>query len=135
VTVSGGTPVFIKSDGQLGTLTSSRRFKEEIEDIGQDSRVLFELRPVRFRYKLEIVGEDRPLEFGLIAEEVAEVYPELVVYDKEGRPEAVKYHFLSSLLLNELQKQAIEIQWMKSRLERLEGRELGSRRGGLRGPP
>jgi hypothetical protein len=97
--------------------------------------VLFELRPVRFRYKLEIVGEDRPLEFGLIAEEVAEVYPELVVYDKEGRPEAVKYHFLSSLLLNELQKQAIEIQWMKSRLERLEGRELGSRRGGLRGPP
>ena len=58
-----------------------------------------------FRYKQEPVEGEQPRQFGLIAEEVAEVFPELVVYDEEGRPETVRYHLLSSMLLNELQKQ------------------------------
>ena len=59
---------------------------------------------VFFRYRQEVQGGERPLEYGLIAEEVAEVFPELVVYDEEGEPFTVKYHLLSSMLLNELKK-------------------------------
>ena len=58
-----------------------------------------------FRYKERNADGNGPLEYGLIAEEVVEVFPELVVYDNEGRPETVKYHLLSSMLLNELQKE------------------------------
>ena len=87
-TVTGGSAVFALSSGELGTLTSSRRFKEEIADIGASSELLLGLRPVSFRYRPEAVGSgantERGLEFGLIAEEVAEVFPELVVYDESG---------------------------------------------------
>jgi hypothetical protein len=103
---------------------------------------LLELRPVTFRFKEEVAGEETALQFGLIAEEVAEVYPELVSFDEEGRPRTVKYHLLSTLLLNELQKQhrwneeqALEIQRMKARLERLEATEPRYQRTALRGPP
>ena len=65
---------------------------------------LLQLRPVVFRYKAEVQGGQRPLEYGLIAEEVAEIIPDLVVYDEEGEPFTVKYHLLSSMLLNELKK-------------------------------
>jgi hypothetical protein len=129
--------VCVESTGQLGrcNLPSSRRTKQDIRDIGARSERLLALRPVTFRFKEEVAGQETTLQFGLIAEEVAEVYPELVAYDEEGRPEAVKYRFLSSLLLNELQEQAMEIQRMKARLERLEAAEPGYRRTGLRGPP
>ena len=63
------------------------------------------LRPVTFRYKKSIEDGDKPTQYGLIAEEVAEVFPDLVVYNKDGEPETVKYHLLATLLLNELQKQ------------------------------
>ncbi len=72
--------------------------------MGEASGKLLELRPVTFRYKQEPVEGEQPRQFGLIAEEVAEVFPDLVVYDEEGRPETVRYHLLSSMLLNELQK-------------------------------
>jgi hypothetical protein len=95
-----------------------------------DSARLLELHPVTFRFKEEFQRGDPSLQFGLIAEEVAEVLPELVSFDEEGRPEAVKYRFLSSLLLNELQKQqrwieeqATEIQSLTARLDRLEATE------------
>jgi hypothetical protein len=65
-----------------------------------------ELRPVAFRYRNQVASDpEAPLEFGLIAEEVAEIFPELVVFDREGRPETVRYHLLSSLLLAELKRQ------------------------------
>ncbi len=102
--VANAIPVLIDSNGQLGTVSSSRRFKEEIADMGDATERLLELRPVVFRYKPEVQSGDRPLEYGLIAEEVAEVFPDLVVYDEEGQPFTVKYHLLSSMLLNELQK-------------------------------
>ncbi len=100
-------PVLIDGDGQLGTLSSSRRFKQEIRDMGDLTERLLELRPVVFRYKQEQTmpdGSEVPLEYGLIAEEVAEVFPDLVVYDDEGEPSTVKYHLLASMLLNELKR-------------------------------
>src|SRR5262249_20169556 len=77
--------VLIDSTGQLGTVNSSRRVKPDIADIGARSRGLQSLRPVSFRYRAH--PPDGPIEYGLIAEEVAEVYPELVVRDAEGAPE------------------------------------------------
>jgi len=102
---STGTTVVVNSDGQLGTSASSRRYKEDIHDMGSTSNRVFDLRPVTFRYKESIVEGGQTLEFGLIAEEVAAVLPELVVYNRDGEPESVKYRILSALLLNELQKQ------------------------------
>lgn len=102
-------PVLIDSSGQLGTVSSSRRFKQNIRDMGEVSSRLLQLRPVSFRYKQHASAEastdnQRTVQYGLIAEEVEEIFPELVVYDSDGRPETVRYHLLSSLLLNELQK-------------------------------
>jgi hypothetical protein len=129
--------VCVEPTGQLGrcNLPSSREYKDDIRDMGAGTERLLDLRPVTFHFKPEVAGNKEALQFGLIAEEVAEVFPELVAYDEEGRPKAVKYRFLSSLLLNELQRQAAEIQQMKARLERLEATEPRYRRSGLRAPP
>jgi hypothetical protein len=105
VGASGGIPVFINSNGQLGTSPSSRRFKEQISDMGGSSSALMKLRPVTFLYKPEYDKGPRTLQYGLIAEEVAEVYPDLVAYDADGKPYTVKYQHLAPMLLNELQKQ------------------------------
>jgi endosialidase-like protein len=103
--VDQNVPVLVGSDGKLGTVPpSSRRFKTDIADLGDASRGLLRLRPVSFRYRAH--PPDGPVDYGLIAEEVAEVYPELVVRDAEGAPETVRYHLLPALLLNELQRQA-----------------------------
>ncbi len=91
--------VLIDSAGRLGTQSSSRRFKKGIRDMGDLTERLLELRPVVFRYKQEqeVESGEVPLEYGLIAEEVAEVFPDLVVYDEEGEPFTVKYYLLSSM--------------------------------------
>jgi hypothetical protein len=102
-------PVLIDSAGQLGTVSSSRRFKEDIRDMGDATERLLDLRPVLFRYKQPqtLPGKrEVPPEYGLVAEEVAEVFPDLVVHDEQGQPFTVKYHLLSSMLLNELKKLA-----------------------------
>jgi hypothetical protein len=133
VTTAGvGEPVFIDSAGQLGTISSSRRFKEEIQDMGEASRGLMRLRPVSFRYKKGDAAGARPLEYGLIAEEVAEVYPDLVVYAATGEARAVQYHKVNVLLLHEVQQQhrkieeqSGEVKALKARLETLE-RLLGA---------
>jgi Chaperone of endosialidase len=104
-TSSGGIPVYVNSDGQLGTQTSSLRFKEQVRDMGDSSYGLMKLRPVTFLYKPEYEKGQRTLQYGLIAEEVAQVYPELVAYDPDGNPYSVRYQYLSTMLLNELQKQ------------------------------
>ena len=96
--------VFIDANGQLGTLKSSAQFKEDIHPMGSVSERLLSLRPVTFRYKEHEADGSQPVQYGLIAEEVAETFPELVVYDAEGKPETVAYHLLASLLLNEVQK-------------------------------
>jgi hypothetical protein len=104
-TSSGGIPVYINSNGRLGTTTSSLRFKEHVRDMGDSTGALMKLRPVTFRYKPEYADGERTLQYGLIAEEVAKVYPELVAYDKDGQPYSVRYQYLSTMLLNEVQKQ------------------------------
>ncbi len=85
-TSSGGIAVYVNSNGQLGTSTSSLRFKEQVRDMGDSTNALMKLRPVTFLYKPEYATGERTLQYGLIAEEVAKVYPELVAYDKDGQP-------------------------------------------------
>ncbi|HKD84236.1 MAG TPA: tail fiber domain-containing protein [Terriglobales bacterium] len=104
-TSPSGIPVYIDSNGQLGTQTSSLRFKEQVREMGDSTDALMTLRPVTFLYKPEYANGERTLQYGLIAEEVAKVYPELVAYDNDGRPYSVRYQYLSTMLLNEVQKQ------------------------------
>ena len=103
-TSSGGTAVFVNSDGKLGTATSSRRFKEEIKPMERASETLFALKPVTFRYKKGIDPARTP-QFGLVAEEVQKVNPDLVVRDKEGKPFSVRYDQVNAMLLNEFLKE------------------------------
>lgn len=103
---SPGAAVMVDANGQLGTVSSSRRFKYDIEDMDQATKNLLRLRPVTFRYKQAQNDGSHPVQYGLIAEEVADVYPELVQYDpKTGEPNTVLYHVLPAMLLNEFQKE------------------------------
>jgi hypothetical protein len=103
-TSSGGTAVFINSDGKLGTTTSSRRFKEEIKPMEQASEALFALKPVTFRYKKEVDPEGIP-QFGLVAEEVEKVNRDLVTRDAKGEVYTVRYEAVNAMLLNEFLKE------------------------------
>jgi hypothetical protein len=123
-TTADGTAVLIDSTGQLGTVSSSASVKREIADVGGASSRLLKLRPVSFFYRNDTIGIRQ---YGLIAEEVAEVMPELVQFSPEGKAETVRYHFLATLLLNELQAQdrtigvqRDEIADLKVRLRRME---------------
>ncbi|MFN7977340.1 MAG: tail fiber domain-containing protein [Vicinamibacterales bacterium] len=97
--------VVIDSSGQLGTVNSSRRFKEDIRDMGDASSGLMKLRPVTYRYTQAYADGSKPIDYGLIAEEVAEVYPDLVVTSADGQIETVQYQKVNAMLLNEVQKQ------------------------------
>lgn len=101
---SGGIPVLINAGGRLGTSTSSRRFKQDITTVTDAARVIQALRPVRFLYKPEFDDGSRTPQYGLIAEEVADVEPELAVLAPDGAPETVRYHFLAPLLVAEAQR-------------------------------
>jgi len=117
-TASGGSAVFINSSGQLGTLTSSRRFKEGIKPMHGASEGLFDLKPVAFRYKKEIdpVGTSQ---FGLVAEEVEKVNPDLVVRDKEGKPYSVRYEMVNAMLLNEFLKEHRKVEEQQAAIAEL----------------
>jgi hypothetical protein len=105
-TGTAGTAVFIDSSGQLGTVSSSIRYKEDVQPIADASDRLLKLRPVKFRYKKADASGEKPIQYGLIAEEVAKVYPELVVRDATtGRIDGVRYEELAPMLLNEMQQQ------------------------------
>jgi hypothetical protein len=128
--------VMIDSQGQLGTVNSSRRYKEDIQDMGDASSGLMKLRPVTFRYAQPYADGRQPIDYGLIAEEVEAVYPDLVVHLADGQVETVQYQKINAMLLNEVQKQHraleeqrvhmeaqhAEIERLKARLERLEAR-------------
>jgi hypothetical protein len=100
-----GSPVLVNSFGRLGIEVSSARFKRGIRDMGDASNRLMKLRPVTFRYKKDPAGT---VQYGLVAEEVAKVYPELVTSGEDGQPLSVDYYKLPAMLLNELQKQVRE---------------------------
>jgi Chaperone of endosialidase len=110
-------PVLIDSAGQLGTMSSSRRFKHEIKPIDKASEAILALRPVTFHYKSD--ATNRP-EFGLIAEEVAEVNPDLVVRDEDGETYTVRYDAVNAMLLNEFLKEHRRVQELESTLARQE---------------
>ena len=116
--------VVIDSNGQLGTVSSSRRYKQNIRPMQQFgvSERIQQLRPVTFEYKQTQNDGDHPVQFGLIAEEVAEVFPELAVFNEDGQPETVKYHLLAPLLLEEVQKQNRQLLERDARIEALEQR-------------
>src|SRR4029077_5868607 len=95
-------PVLIDSAGQLGTTSSSRRFKKEITPMDRASEAILGLNPVTFHYKSDRTGMPQ---FGLIAEEVAEVNPDLVVRDKNGEIYTVRYDAVNAMLLNEFLKE------------------------------
>ena len=114
---SGAVPVLVDSNGNLGVMSSSRRYKEDIQDMAEASSGLLRLRPVTFHYKKPYSDGSQPVQYGLIAEEVAEVYPDLVAHSADGQIETVKYQVLDSMLLNELQKQSATIAAQKEQIE------------------
>jgi hypothetical protein len=118
-------PVLIDSAGQFGVVNSSRRFKEDIQDMGEASQRLMQLRPVTFRYRQAFNDGSKPIQFGLIAEEVAEIFPELAVRDATGTIQSVHYETLNVLLLNELQRQQRRMQDLEEELRALR-RQLDS---------
>jgi hypothetical protein len=109
VAVTGGHTVLIDANGQLGSVNSSMRGKQDVTPVGDASAALYALRPVAFRYKEQVSRGDDELQYGLIAEEVAESFPELATYDATGRADGVRYHLLVPLLLNELQRVSGEL--------------------------
>jgi hypothetical protein len=126
---NNAVPVLIDSNGQLGTISSSRRFKEDIRAMGDASEGLMRLRPVTFRYKKPFDDGSKPIQYGLIAEEVAEVYPDLVAHSADGQIETVKYQLLDPMLLNEVQREQKEMQRQQSeaQLQQAKIRDLEER--------
>jgi hypothetical protein len=104
-----GTAVFVNSDGKLGTTVSSRRFKDDIKPMDKTSEAILALKPVTFRYKKEF-DPTGLAQFGLVAEDVEKVNPDLVVRDKEGKPYSVRYDQVNAMLLNEFLKEHRTVQ-------------------------
>jgi len=115
-----GTPVVVTGGGRLGVAASSRRFKEDVHDVGDRSDGVMKLRPVAFKYKPD-VDPSGMTQYGLIAEEVAKVYPELVGSDEEGRPRTVRYELVNALLLNHVQKQNRKLETQEKTIDRQQG--------------
>ena len=132
-TVASGVAVYVTSSDQLGVLSSSRRYKQDIQGMDQASDVLYALKPVTFKYKPGIDPQGIP-QFGLVAEDVEKVAPDLVARDDQGKIYTVRYQAVDAMLLNEflkehrtvqeqsaeIQNQHTEIQDLKQRLEALE---------------
>jgi hypothetical protein len=110
-------PVVIDSAGQLGTMSSSRRFKKEIKAMDKTSQAILALKPVTFHYKSD--SKDTP-QFGLIAEEVAEVNPDLVVRDANGEIYTVRYEAVNAMLLNEFLKEHLKVEEQDRKVQKLE---------------
>src|SRR5207248_6099022 len=109
-----GSPVVVSSNGKLGISgTSSARFKTAVKAMDKASEALLALKPVTFRYKEEIDPDGIP-QFGLVAEEVEKVNPDLITRDEEGKPTTVRYEAVNAMLLNEFLKE-------HRKVERLEG--------------
>jgi hypothetical protein len=112
-TTNSGSAVFIDANNKLGTLTSSKRFKKDIQAMDQASDALFALKPVTFHYKKEIDPAGIS-QFGLVAEDVEKVNPDLVVRDKEGKPYSVRYDQVNAMLLNEFLKEHKKVQQLQA---------------------
>jgi uncharacterized coiled-coil protein SlyX len=110
VSAATDTPVIIDSSGKLGTATSSQRFKKDIKPMDQASDAILRLKPVTFHYKSDPSGFPR---FGLVAEDVAEVSPDLIVRDADGQILTVRYEAVNAMLLNEFLKEHRTVEELK----------------------
>jgi len=118
--VSGGgtdTVTVNLSTGLLGHLSSSRRYKEDIQPMDNASQALFALKPVTYRYK-KAIDQSQSLDYGLIAEEVAQVDPNLAVRDGKGQIESVRYNAINAMLLNEFLKEHRKVEEQNGKLEK-----------------
>src|SRR5204863_4962180 len=104
VTVAGGVGVIVDSNGHLGTVVSSERFKDGIKPMDKTSESILALKPVTFRYKKELDPDGIP-QFGLVAEQVEKVNPALVARDDQGKAYTVRYEAVNAMLLNEFLKE------------------------------
>jgi trimeric autotransporter adhesin len=113
-----GVPVYVDASGKLGTLPSSARFKQDVHPMDNASERIFSLRPVTFRYKRAISKDSAP-QFGLVAEEVAKVNPDLVVRDAKGETYSVRYEAVNAMMLNELIKEHRLVEEQQNQIEKL----------------
>ena len=116
--VASGRAAYVNSDNKLGTLASSRRFKDEIKPMNKASEALLALKPVTFRYKKEI-EPNGAIQFGLIAEEVEKVNPDLVGRNKKGEVETVRYEAVNAMLLNEFLKEHRKMEEQQKQIDAL----------------
>jgi hypothetical protein len=122
-----GVAVKVNADGQLGVPPSSKRFKTDIKPMDKSSEAILALKPVTFRYKKEIDAAGTP-EFGLVAEDVAKVNPDLVVRDAEGKVYTVRYDAVNAMLLNEFLKEHQTVQELKSAAAKQEAMIAGQQK-------
>src|SRR5207248_4998519 len=113
---ANAVPVVIDSAGQLGTISSSQRFKDGIKPMDQASDTILALKPVTFHYKTD--NQNTP-QFGLIAEEVAKVNPDLVVHDENGEIYTVRYEAVNAMLLNEFLKEHCRVEQLEKQVAAL----------------
>src|SRR6266566_3895060 len=117
--IAKGLVVKVDSDGHLGTVGSSERFKDAIKPMDKASEAILALKPVTFHYKKELDPDGTP-QFGLVAEEVEKVNPDLVVRDADGKPYTVRYEAVNAMLLNEFLKEHKAFLEERSKVEKLE---------------
>ena len=120
-TAAKGIGVIVDSSGHLGTKGSSERFKTEIRPMDKSSEAILKLKPVTFHYKAELDPDKIP-QFGLIAEDVEKVNPDLVVRDENGKIYTVRYDAVNAMLLNEFLKQHRKVDQQAAKLEQQDGR-------------
>jgi len=108
-----GSPVLVNSNGKLGVMSSSARFKEAIKPMDNASEAILQLKPVTFRYKEEIDPDGIP-QFGLVAEDVEKINPDLVARDADGKVNTVRYDAMNAMLLNEFLKEHRAVQELQA---------------------
>jgi hypothetical protein len=118
VTVPAGVGVIVGTDGKLGTVVSSERFKDEVKPMDKASEAILALKPVTFHYKKELDPDGIP-QFGLVAEEVEKINPALVARDEQGKPYTVRYEAVNAMLLNEFLKARRQIDAQQKQIEAL----------------
>ena len=121
-TVGAAVPVLVSATGQLGIISSSASVKHNIQAMDADSEVIYQLNPVKFAYNND---PSETQQYGLIAEEVKEVFSDIVVDDVDGKPFTVQYHVLPVLLLNEMKKQHMTIEQMSMVISSLQAQVQG----------
>ena len=127
VTVAGGINVLVNTNGQLGTTTSSARYKEAIQPMDKASEAILSLKPVTFRYKHELDPAGIP-QFGLVAEQVEKINPDLVVRGDDGKPYSVRYDAVNAMLLNEFLKEHKKVEEQQTTIAQLKSTTAQERR-------